>query len=63
MLILEWLCCRPRSATACAWPRAVWYELQNDLRLVAVRVRLGDAWERLSGEMRSAAISVKVQAA
>lgn len=39
---------RPMSVAACAFPRAMWYELQSDLQMVATYAGLGHAWERLS---------------
>lgn len=48
----EVLCCKTRSSAVFAQPRASWYELQNDLQMVATYAGLGGFSERLSYKLR-----------
>ena len=47
------------SATVCSLPKATCHELQNDLQ-VAPCAELGDAWEKLSSDLKLAAASASL---
>lgn len=59
----EELLCRPRSATECDWTVATWYELQNDLNLVAVSAGPGGGCEQSLCELKPAVTSTRPWAA
>ena len=51
--------CRPRSATNCALPGAIWHQLQSDLPMAATYAGLGGAQVKPRCEPRLAAASAK----
>lgn len=52
--------CRPRSVSTCALIGVTWWELQNDLTLVAIYDGLGGSLERLCSELRQAYTSARL---